>query len=231
MRLTLTPFSDSGLVSPGPLAVDRANNLYICDSTKVWMISKQGSLVQTLTFSPYSLASPQSIAVDASNNVYVLGNTLLLYNPTTTTTISYSAANIYALAFNPRVGNILLNTKTSSTGLSTFTTINSNTQSVSINASASQFVLDSVGNYYVINATSNSISVYSYTGSYMNTLTTTYATIGGIAIAVDAAGNIWTLGGNVWTLPTAQSEIISLQGLGYPGLGQYSTVSHEIGMT
>lgn len=221
MRLTLTPFFTSGLTSPGPLAVDRANNLYICDSTNVLMVSKQGSLVSTLTFSPYSLASPQSIAVDASNNVYVLGNTLLLYNSATGTTISYSAANVYGIAFNPRVGNIILNTKTSSTGLTIFTTLNSNTQSVPINASGTQFVMDSVGNYYVINATTNSIYVYSYTGSYMTTLTTTYATIGSIAIGVDASGNIWTLGGNVWTVPTAKSEIIYILGLGYNGTGHH----------
>jgi hypothetical protein len=229
-RLTLTPFFTSGLTTPGPLAVDRANNLYICDSpsassSRVLMVSKQAVLLNTLVFAPIGLSSPQAIAIDASNNVYVIGNTpslLLLYNPTTQSTISMTAATIYGMAFNPLTGNIMLNTKASSTAVSTFTSVNSNlvlqAQTSSINVSATQFVMDGVGNYYVTNPSTNSILVYSYTGSYIISLTTTYATIGSIAVGVDAAGNIWTLGGNVMTSPKPDSEIIYMQGLGYNGL-------------
>ena len=232
-RLTLTPFvtnSSIGLVSPGALAVDRSNNLYICDaqsstSTIVFMVSKQGSVSNTLTFGG-SLTSAQSIAIDISNNVYVLGNSpskLFVYNPSTQSSTSISASTVYAISINPILGNIILNTKTSSTGPTTFNSISSNLASQStiatISTSGSQFVMDGVGNYYVINGTT--VYAYTYTGSYITTFTTTYATIQSIAIAVDASGNIWTLGANVGTVITSNSEIISIPGLGYSGIGQH----------
>lgn len=231
-RLTLTPFvtSSIGLVSPGALAVDRSNNLYITDaqsstSTRVFMVSKQGSVINTLTFGG-SLTSAQSIAIDISNNVYVLGNSpskLFVYIPSTQSTTSISASNVYAISINPILGNIILNTKTSSTGLTTFNSISSTLASqstiASISTSGSQFVMDGVGNYYVING--STVYAYTYTGSYISTFTTTYATIQSIAIAVDASGNIWTLGANIGSAITSNSEIISIPGLGYNGIGQH----------
>ena len=229
-RLTLTTFYTSGLTTPTVLAVDRTNNLYICDSptattSRVLQVSKSAVLLNTLVFSPIGLSSCQSIAVDGSNNVYVLGNTpqvLLLYNPITASTISITATNIYGLAFNPLTGQIMLNTKATSTALTTFSSVNSNlvltATTSTINISATVFSMDSIGNYYVTNPSSNSIAVYSYSGNYLISLTTTYASIGSIGVSVDGQGNLWTLGGYLMTTPTANSEIIYMQGLGYSGL-------------